>query len=166
VSGSSAAQPPAPPAPPPASPAPAASAGATLLTDDNVKRFMAWQRSVAGAVTGATLTRGVSQSQVEAAQRVMASSRISQTEITELSTILVPYYGRRRAAVDAAKNVSRGASGLMAGFYQKQIKEGEDLRSALEKQHGKAALAVVDKYEKEYLAIQDLMLKNVTRRRK
>jgi hypothetical protein len=179
---SAAAPAPAAPAAPAASPAePAAGAPnvAALLTDDKVRRYLVYQREIAGGAKGIGAMIGAAAPKVQkgekpdvrlddrnagglanAGQRGLAQSGLPLEEITQLTTVLTPYYTQRMMAVDAAKSLAKAKGPIMTGIFQKQVDKGSQLRADFEKQHGKAALATVDKHEKEAIQIQELLLKN------
>jgi hypothetical protein len=174
----------APPAPAEAAPG-EAPAVAALLTDQKVKGYLAWQREVAagakgiGGMIGAAAPRvrkgeapavntgdPAMQGLGNAGERGLAKSGMPQEEITALARVLTSYYTQRMMAVDAAGSLAKAKGPVMAGIFKKQVEQGDKVRADFEKKHGKAALAVVDKHEKEALEIQSLLLKNALGGRK
>jgi hypothetical protein len=175
----------------PAAPVAGVASATALLTEEKVKGYVVYTReisSVASEAMGmagaafarskgdkAALERHMARDErakrlAAASQAALTKSGLTQAEVGVLSQVLAQHYAKRMVAVAAVEGLAKskaqakGKPGILDGIYQKQIDEGQAARAEFEKQHGKAALAVVDKYEKDFLEAQEAMLKAAFKR--
>jgi hypothetical protein len=181
----------APVSAPTAAPAAAPASAAALLTDEKVKGYVIYTKEIgtvaaeAMGMAGSAYARSKGDQKgferalsadertkkvAAASQAALEKSHLTQAEVGQLTQILSPYYTRRMMAKGAeeamakAKAASKGKAGILEGIYKKQIDEVVALRAEMEKKYGSAAMAIMDKYEKDCIEAQEAMVKAAFRR--
>jgi hypothetical protein len=163
----------------------AAAAGpdaAALLTDAKVKGFIAYHREISG---GAGELRGMVGSAMKDAkgdprkigmpsgpgteglaargQTGLQKSGLTQEEVSALTQLLTPYYTTRGFGLDAEEALAKAKGrrpGILDGMHREQIAKAAQARAEFGRKHGAAALAVVDRYEREFHASTQAMMKS------
>jgi hypothetical protein len=147
---------------------------AELLTDDKIGRWLVYLDELAGGAgavgkivgqVGTQVGAGKDAKEVKldpadsqelatAGQKGLEKSALTQQEISRLSRILTPYFGKRTRATKAKQELA-GKPGGMAEIYEKQVQQGEAARAELEQHYGRAALAAADRHEARFAEVQE-----------
>jgi hypothetical protein len=161
----------------------------SLLTEAKVKGFIDYTRAItpyAGEAMGMATEalrrnkgdRAAMKRELLADQRTHMLSKVgavalkkaglTQAEATGLSRILARHYAKRmmvpNATAELAKVKGKKGSEPLEKMYQQQLADAEVSRTEFGKTYGKDALALADKFEKDYLEVQQAMLKAAFKR--